>query len=389
MKVMLGTGNKEKIKDWKNSLVGYEVILPADLGIILHIEEGKKSLNENAIKKAEAYAREAGILTISEDTGFFIEDLGGEPGIAAKRWGGELPEDTLMDVWIKHLKSKVKGISVPKGYFETSVAIADGNGFVRVANEKIHGRIDIKRLNALKAYRKQHFILPYEFIFDKTGKSWSEMSFLERKNIYLSLRGFIKKSIKEYFFKKSIKLTIIGPRSVGKSTVAKELAKKLNAPYFSSDELMNIKTSHLGGLDKTIKSRKMNELIKQAIPCITEILSKNKFIYDLAGGAVTSRRFPIIARKIGRLIQENSFVIGLIPSPSIKDSIEFLFSREKMREHFKNMNADRLRLMVSKDCKKYFQPAFLNTCDLVVYVKDKSKKEIVNEIICFTVAGKD
>lgn len=56
----------------------------------MEIEENMKSLVENSQKKAKAWAEKSKMLTLREDTRFFIPELGGLSGICVKKWGGEL-----------------------------------------------------------------------------------------------------------------------------------------------------------------------------------------------------------------------------------------------------------------------------------------------------------
>ena len=48
------------------------------------------------------------------------------------------------------------------------------------------------------------------------------------------------------------KITLTGPRSVGKTTISKLLAKRLNLKYISSDELGEKITKKHGGLKKQL-----------------------------------------------------------------------------------------------------------------------------------------
>lgn len=51
-----------------------------------------------------------------------------------------------------------------------------------------------------------------------------------------------------------MKITITGPRSVGKSTIGRLVARKLKMKYISSDEIGDKALKKEGGLDKAIKS---------------------------------------------------------------------------------------------------------------------------------------
>lgn len=100
----------------------------------------------------------------------------------------------------------------------------------------------------------------------------------------------------------------------------------------------------------------------------------------MSGGSVTSEKFKEASEKVRVTAKKNSFIIGLIPSKNSKESVSFLFEREKERNHFKNMNLTKLFEKVEKSFNRF--PKILNNlCDKIIYTKGKSKEEIVKEIM--------
>jgi len=114
MKILIGSNNKNKIKDWKEKLKDFNLVSPTEMGIDIDVDEGLVSLEENALKKARGFFNKSSTTTISEDTGFFIKELNGEPGVAVKRWGGQLSENVSNEDFINYLKNKVNGLINPK-----------------------------------------------------------------------------------------------------------------------------------------------------------------------------------------------------------------------------------------------------------------------------------
>lgn len=90
MKILIGTNNENKFNQFKrafNSLnPDIELCSLKELGIADDVEEDSDNLLENAKKKAKYYGEKSGMLTLSDDLGFFVDALAGEPGIHAKRW---------------------------------------------------------------------------------------------------------------------------------------------------------------------------------------------------------------------------------------------------------------------------------------------------------------
>lgn len=105
--LLLGTTSGGKLRELFQLLADLpaRLVTPTDLGLTLEVEEGETSFAANAVKKARAYSRASGLLTIGEDSGFEVDALGGEPGVISARWGGtdyavknQLILDRLRDV---------------------------------------------------------------------------------------------------------------------------------------------------------------------------------------------------------------------------------------------------------------------------------------------------
>jgi shikimate kinase len=180
-------------------------------------------------------------------------------------------------------------------------------------------------------------------------------------------------------------ITITGPRSVGKSTISKLVAKKLKLKYISSDEIGEKALKGQGGLDGTIKSGKINGFIisRGAYSLIKEVYStKNNFVFDLSGGSISTKKFGDASKEVREIAKNNSYVIGLLPSKNLFGSIFMLFQRELKREHFKSMNK---LLLFRKVVRNYLRFPFIfkNWADGIVYTKTKSPEQISNEIIGF------
>src|SRR3990167_6308605 len=97
-----------------------------------------------------------------------------------------------------------------------------------------------------------------------------------------------------------MRVTITGPRSVGKTTVSKLVAKKLNLKYISSDEIVEEAFKEYGGLDKAIKSGKAEELIKKGFyNLIIDVYEHgDNFVFDLSGGAFSSTSLSEASLKV-------------------------------------------------------------------------------------------
>ncbi|MCY4575179.1 MAG: RdgB/HAM1 family non-canonical purine NTP pyrophosphatase [Chloroflexi bacterium] len=89
MKLFVGTGNPGKVREFRELLDGLpvELVTPRDINLDIEVEETGDTLEENALIKAQAYANAGGLLTLADDSGLFVEALGGAPGVISARYG--------------------------------------------------------------------------------------------------------------------------------------------------------------------------------------------------------------------------------------------------------------------------------------------------------------
>lgn len=91
LQLLIATQNKGKLKEIQALLDNLELELktPDQIGLILHVKEDGKSYQENAVKKAIAYAEASGIISLADDSGLEVKALGGNPGIFSARYSGK------------------------------------------------------------------------------------------------------------------------------------------------------------------------------------------------------------------------------------------------------------------------------------------------------------
>ncbi|MEN8208897.1 MAG: RdgB/HAM1 family non-canonical purine NTP pyrophosphatase [Candidatus Fermentibacteria bacterium] len=89
-RIVLASGNPDKLKELQYMLRDLEIeIIPVtDLIPDWSVEETGISLEENAFIKARDAAEKTQLPAIADDTGLFVDVLGGSPGIYAARFSG-------------------------------------------------------------------------------------------------------------------------------------------------------------------------------------------------------------------------------------------------------------------------------------------------------------
>ena len=88
-RLLLATTNPGKQREFRRLLSSLpaEVVTPDEIGLALDVEEPFDTYAENAIAKADAYARASGLLTLADDSGLEVAALDGGPGVRTGRWG--------------------------------------------------------------------------------------------------------------------------------------------------------------------------------------------------------------------------------------------------------------------------------------------------------------
>lgn len=195
---------------------------------------------------------------------------------------------------------------------------------------------------------------------------------------------FLEKTVFAEWMKKKRKrnITITGPRSIGKTTISKQIARKLEKEYISADELGDKAMKKIGGLDKAIKSGKIKEFINsKGYTIILDIYNKKKnFIFDLSIGSFSSKKFKKASDEVRSITKKNSIIVGILPSRCLIYSVITLFKREIKREHFKGTNKS---LLFWKTLKRYPRTRRIlkKNSDILIYTRGKNVEEIVKEII--------
>jgi XTP/dITP diphosphohydrolase len=88
MKLLLASYNQGKLDELQALLadVALELISPTSLNLSLEVVEDGLTYQENAAKKALAFAQAAGCLSLADDSGLEVQALDGQPGLHSARF---------------------------------------------------------------------------------------------------------------------------------------------------------------------------------------------------------------------------------------------------------------------------------------------------------------
>ncbi len=95
MKIVLASKNAHKLEEMQNilSAQGVEVVLEAEVGVDVEVEETGATFAENSLLKARAVMEATGLPAIADDSGLMVDALGGAPGVYSARYGGPELDD--------------------------------------------------------------------------------------------------------------------------------------------------------------------------------------------------------------------------------------------------------------------------------------------------------
>lgn len=183
MDIIFATGNRNKVLE-AGQILGPEFTLhtPAEYGIDEDIPETSDTLEGNALQKAEYVFRRTGKPCFADDTGLFVDALGGAPGVLSARYAG--PGKDAGDN-MRKLLSELAGVPAENGgnrlrtaRFRCVVAYVSGHG-TRIFEGSVEGEI------ALSPRGSAGFGYDPVFLPAKYGlkKSFAELSAEEKNGI--------------------------------------------------------------------------------------------------------------------------------------------------------------------------------------------------------------
>ena len=118
-KIVLATKNTGKIAEFERLLSEFtpdvKVLGLSDFPDMPEVVESGKTLNENARLKAKAICEFTKLPALADDSGLFIDALGGQPGVYSARWAGYEGVDSKMKDLANINKALEELKDVPKG----------------------------------------------------------------------------------------------------------------------------------------------------------------------------------------------------------------------------------------------------------------------------------
>ncbi len=186
--LLIATNNKGKVKELQDLLkdMGIELVMPSQIGIDLDVVEDGRTYAENATKKAVAFARRSGLVSLADDSGLEVDALDGAPGLYSARYGSQGGEK-LSDAGRRaFLIQALQGKPRPwTARFHATIAIATPNGETHLAEGFCEGEIIPEERGTGGFGYDPIFLLP------ELGKTMAELSMGEKNRLSHRARAVI------------------------------------------------------------------------------------------------------------------------------------------------------------------------------------------------------
>jgi XTP/dITP diphosphohydrolase len=176
--LLIATNNRGKIKELQDLLkdTGIELLTPAQLDLDFDVVEDGATYAENATKKAVAFARASGRISLADDSGLEVDALDGAPGLYSARYGSasgaKLSDAGRRAFLIQNLQDKPRPWTAR---FHATIAIALPNGETYLAEGFCEGEI-IPEERGTGGFGYDPI-----FLLSELGKTMAELS-MEEKN---------------------------------------------------------------------------------------------------------------------------------------------------------------------------------------------------------------
>lgn len=192
MEIVFATNNGHKLEEARMLAGdGINILSLADIGCHEPLPEDFDTIEQNSLQKARYVSERYGCDCFADDTGLFVDALGGAPGVYSARYAGPECEPEHN---IEKLMREMEGKTDRKARFRTVVTLVRARGDEVCRFEGVaEGRI------ALERQGRGGFGYDPVFISDENGISFAELSPEDKNSI--SHRGKALRTLFEFIRK--------------------------------------------------------------------------------------------------------------------------------------------------------------------------------------------
>lgn len=185
-KLLIATNNQGKVRELQELLTGsgIEFVTPAQIDLQIDVEEDGSTYQENAGKKAIAFAKASGLISLADDSGLEVEALGGAPGLYSARYSPKpgANDKDRRDFLLSNLQDKPRPW---KAHFHATIAVANPTGEVEFTDGNCYGEIISEERGSGGFGYDPIFFMP------ELGKTMSELDMSEKNRLSHRARAVI------------------------------------------------------------------------------------------------------------------------------------------------------------------------------------------------------
>ena len=130
MRLLVATRNAGKLRELRGRVAGLEVLSLDDVAPMAEVAETEDTLEGNARLKALAGPRGSGLWTVADDSGLFVDALGGAPGVRSARYASGTDADRIQAL-LRAMEQVPEGARSARVPLRARARLAIGRGAVR------------------------------------------------------------------------------------------------------------------------------------------------------------------------------------------------------------------------------------------------------------------
>ncbi len=193
-RLLIATNNRGKVEELRALLheLPVQLVTPLEINLELDVLEDGSTYAENAGKKALAFAKASGLVSLADDSGLEVEALGGAPGLYSARYLSK-PGATDADRRAYLLKNLGDKPRPWRARFRATVAIAVPGQRVQLAEGECRGEIIPEERGTGGFGYDPIFFIP------ELGRTMAELDMDEKNNVshraraVMNARPFLEK----------------------------------------------------------------------------------------------------------------------------------------------------------------------------------------------------
>ena len=181
--LLFASTNPGKLRELRALATGLKVVSPNEVPQLPDVEETESTLEGNARKKAIRWAQASSLVTLADDSGLFVDALGGRPGIHSARYA---PGDDRARV--RRLLQELEGVApgLRTAAFQCALCLAAPSGQAVVEVGSCHGTVTTEpRGTAGFGYDPVLFV-------PELGRTLAEVSLAEKAHVSHRAQAFAR-----------------------------------------------------------------------------------------------------------------------------------------------------------------------------------------------------